>query len=34
MHLPERSYMRASLDEMQDDISQGFREAIEEVLGS
>ena len=34
MHLPERSYMRASLDEMQDDISQGFREAIEEVPGS
>jgi hypothetical protein len=34
MHLPERSYMRASLDEMQDDISQGFRKAIEEVMSS
>ncbi len=34
MHLPERSYMRSSLDEMHDEISQGFAAAIEEGLNS
>lgn len=30
MNLPARSYLRAALDEMRDDISQGFAEALEE----
>ncbi len=34
MHLPERSYMRSSLDEMQDEIAQGFATAIKEGLDS
>jgi hypothetical protein len=30
MHLPERSYLRSSLSEMEDDILQGFAQALEE----
>jgi phage gpG-like protein len=34
MRLPERSFMRSSLDEMQDEIAQALREAVEEGLTS
>ena len=32
MRLPERSYMRSSLEDMQDEIAQALREAVEEGL--
>ena len=34
MRLPEHSYMRSSLEEMQDEIAQALREAVEEGLNS
>jgi phage gpG-like protein len=34
MRLPQRSFMRSSLDEMRDEIAQALREAVEEGLQS